>query len=638
MCGIAGIIHVHSGAEADRRVLESMSRLLAHRGRDHEGFWTSRRCGLAHRRLTITDLVTGQQPLSNEDGSVWVVFNGEIYNYRQLRKELEQRGHLFVTQTDTEVIPHLYEEHGDDFVRRMEGNWAIGLWDERRSRLLLSRDRLGKKPLLWSNRGGVIRFASEAKAILADPSFSREPSMAGLLDVLTYGYVTETNTMFDGIEMVLPATTLVFEAGETTPSERRYWDFAAVPPFSGCVEDAKEEFSEILSDVTRDRLLGDVPYGMMLSGGIDSTLVASFIVEHEPSLKTYTVTREGADDESAAAASMAARIGSDHQEVGLDAIDPVAIGARIPWMFDQPFFNDASFANYAVAQAIAGELTVAITGDGGDHAFSGTMRHLGEEIATQVARAPRPLVAVASAGSSIGTKLAGPRPSFRRAHQLMRVSQTRPDRRWLSLHEQNLPISYPQLLGPIGIAARVRADAERDALGYYRSCASPDHLNRLLYAELKFQLPPNDLLKVDRTFMYNGVAGRSPLLDRRIVEFAASLPACWKRHGRTYKWFLRQVAVDRIPPELVSAPKVGLAVPLRTWLRGELGQRVADVVSSSSFQNRGIFSPAAARAAVEDHRRGRRDYGYAIWTMAMVELWYRTFIDGFAHPSTDVWD
>ena len=192
------------------------------------------------------------------------------------------------------MIPHLYEEHGDDFVRRMEGNWAIGLWDERRSRLLLSRDRLGKKPLLWSNRGGVIRFASEAKAILADPSFSREPSMAGLLDVLTYGYVTETNTMFDGIEMVLPATTLVFEAGETTPSEQRYWDFAAVPPFSGCVEDAKEEFSEILSDVTRDRLLGDVPYGMMLSGGIDSTLVASFIVEHEPSLKTYTVTREDA--------------------------------------------------------------------------------------------------------------------------------------------------------------------------------------------------------------------------------------------------------------------------------------------------------------------------------------------------------
>ena len=334
-------------ARAPRRTAGYSNRcpqLLAHRGRDHEGFWTSHRCGLAHRRLTITDLVTGQQPLSNEDGSVWVVFNGEIYNYRQLRAELEQRGHLFVTQTDTEVIPHLYEEHGDDFVRRMEGNWAIGLWDERRSRLLLSRDRLGKKPLLWSNRGGVIRFASEAKAILADPSFSREPSMAGLLDVLTYGYVTETNTMFDGIEMVLPATTLVFEAGETTPSEQRYWDFAAVPPFSGCVEDAKEEFSEILSDVTRDRLLGDVPYGMMLSGGIDSTLVASFIVEHEPSLKTYTVAREGADDESAAAASMAARIGSDHHEVGLDAIDPVAIGARIPWMFDQPFFNDASFA------------------------------------------------------------------------------------------------------------------------------------------------------------------------------------------------------------------------------------------------------------------------------------------------------
>ena len=265
------------------------------------------------------------------------------------------------------------------------------------------------------------------------------------------------------------------------------------------------------------------------------------------------------------------------------------------------------------------------------------MRHLGEEIATQVARAPRPLVAVASAGSSIGTKLAGPRPSFRRAHQLMRVSRTRPDRRWLSLHEQNLPISYPQLLGPVGIAARVRADAERDALGYYRRCASADHLNRLLYAELKFQLPPNDLMKVDRTFMYNGVAGRSPLLDRRVVEFAASLPACWKRHGRTYKWFLRQVAADRIPPELVSAPKVGLAVPLRdmaarrarrTCRRRRLLQQFSE---SRHLQTRS--RPCGGRGSSS----GRRDYGYAIWTMAMVELWYRTFIDSFAEPSVESW-
>ncbi len=638
MCGICGIVDSRSGAAGRRAELEAMSALIAHRGPDDEGVELQGACILGHRRLALTDLVGGHQPLSNEDGTIWVVFNGEIYNYKQLRARLEQRGHRFVTRTDTEVIPHLYEEYGDSFMTHMEGKWAIGLWDERRSRLLLSRDRLGKKPLLWTATGGVIRFASEAKALLASPDVPREPSMAGMLDVLTYGYVTETNTMFEGIHMVLPATTLVFESGRMTPSETRYWDFASVPEFSGTLDDAKAEFGQILSDVTRDRLIGDVPYGLMLSGGIDSTLVASYIVEHEPALKTYTVARGDSEDETRAAASMARHIGSDHHEIPLEAIDPVAVGARIPWMFDQPFFNDATFANHAVASAISGELTVAITGDGGDESFSGTMRHRGEGIAARVARAPRPVLAAASAGSSIGTRLAGPRPSFRRAHQLMRVSQTTPDRRWLSLHQQNLPISYPFLLGPAAIEARAKFDAESDALGYYRAGASRFHLNRILYAELKFQVPPNDLLKVDRTFMYSAVEGRSPLLDRRVVEFAASLPAYWKRQGRTFKWFLRQMAVDRIPPQLVSAPKVGLAVPFRAWLREDLGAKVAGLVSSPSFARRGIIDQSAAIQAVDDHRRGRKDYGYVIWTMAMVELWYRTFMDSFEMPDERVWE
>ena len=630
MCGICGIVDSRSGAAGRRAELKAMLALIAHRGPDHEGIRAQGACGLGHRRLAITDLVTGQQPLANEDETIWVVFNGEIYNYRQLRSTLERLGHSFATQTDTEVIPHLYEEYGDSFMTHMEGNWAIGLWDERRSRLLLTRDRLGKKPLLWTAVGGVIRFASEAKSLLSSPHVRREPSMTGMLDVLTYGYVTETNTMFEGIQMVLPATTLVFEPGSTSPAETRYWDFASVPAYGGTLEEAKAEFAQILSEVTGDRLIGDVPYGLMLSGGIDSTLVASFIVEHEPNLKTYTVARGDADDETSAAAIMAQHIGSDHHEIPLKAIDPVEVGARIPWMFDQPFFNDATFANHALAAAISGELTVAITGDGGDHAFSGTTRHLGEEIAAQVARAPRPVLAAAAAGSSIGTRLAGPRPTFRRAHQLMRVSQTTAERRWLSLHQQNLPISHPHLLGPAAIDAQRTIDAEQAALGYYRACTSDDHLNRVLYAELKFQLPPNDLLKVDRTCMYNSVAGRAPLLDRRVVEFAASLPAEWKRRGRTLKWFLRQMATDRIPPTLVSAPKVGLAVPLRAWLRGELGAKVAQVVASPSFAERGVFNQTASIKAVDDHRRGRRDYGYVIWTMAMVELWYRTFIDGFA--------
>jgi asparagine synthase (glutamine-hydrolysing) len=462
--------------------------------------------------------------------------------------------------------------------------------------------------------------------------------MAGMLDVLTYGYVTESTTMFEDIHAVLPATTLIFESGSTTPVQTQYWDFASVAEYSGSLRDAKVEFGDLLSQVTRERLMGDVPYGLMLSGGIDSTLVASFIAEHGRRLETYTVARGDDQDETHAAATMAQHIGSDHHEIQLDAIDPIAVGAKIPWMFDQPFFNDATFANHAVASAISGKLKVAITGDGGDESFSGTMRHRGEDISAQVARAPRPVLAAATAGSRIGTRLTRSRPNFRRAHQLMQVSQTTPDRRWLSLHQQNLPICHPHLLGPAATKARSEFDSEDNALRYYRRSSSRYHLNRILYAELKFQVPPNDLLKVDRTFMFRAVEGRSPLLDRRVVEFAASLPGHWKRHGATFKWFLRQMAAERIPPDLVSAPKVGLAVPLRTWLRGDLGLKVARVVASPSFGQRGVFNQAASIKAVDDHRRGRRDYGYVVWTMAMVELWYRTFIDQLGEPSSDIWE
>ena len=423
MCGICGIVDHRAGAERHRETIRSMSALIAHRGPDHEGIRVDGACALGHRRLAITDLVTGQQPLGNEDGTVWVVFNGEIYNYKALRRELEARGHRFTTETDTEVIPHLYEEHGDLFMTRMEGNWAIGLWDERRSRLLLSRDRIGKKPLVWTSAPGGIRFASEAKALVAGPDARREPSMDGLLDVLTYGYVTETHTMFEGVHAVLPATTLVFEQGATDPVEIRYWDFAAVAPYDRSLEDAQDEFAAILSDVTRDRLIGDVPYGLMLSGGIDSTLVASFIVEHEPSLKTYTVAREGRADETAAAAAMARHIGAEHHVVGLEEIDPVAVGARIPWMFDQPFFNDASFAQ--------------LCGGTGDHRRAdgrhhrgwrrsrvlGHIRHLGENIAARWAGAGSALAA-ASAGSSMGTRLAGPGRASAGRDQIMRVART----------------------------------------------------------------------------------------------------------------------------------------------------------------------------------------------------------------------
>jgi asparagine synthase (glutamine-hydrolysing) len=638
MCGICGIVDRKRGANAWRADLEAMSALLKRRGRDGHGTWFGGAAALGHRRLAITDIDAGQQPMSNEDKSIWVVFNGEIYNYRALRGQLERRGHEFRTASDTEVIPHMYEEYGEEFVSHLEGNWAIGLWDDRASTLLLSRDRLGKRPIAWAVTNGVIRFASEPKAILASPQVGREPSCRGLVDVITYGFVTETNTMFEGVHSVLPATTLTFGPGSNAPMARRYWDFASVPRYRHSLAQARADFTDILAEASRQRLMGDVPLALMLSGGIDSSLVGSFLAEHQPNLRAFTVARGDAYDEVQSARRVAEHVGLEHHVIPLGSIDPVAVGARIPWMFDQPFFNDATFANCAMASAISSDITVAITGDGGDESFSGTMRHAGERIAGVIASAPRPALSTVLRGSSAAMHLGRARPTIRRAHQLMRVSRVEPDRRWLSLHQQNLPIHAPWTLGPAITEALRGYDAEAAAVQYYHSSGASEHLNRVLYAEIKFQLPPNDLVKVDRTFLHNGVEGRAPLLDRRVVEFAARLPAAWKQKGFTYKYFLRKLAGERLPPEIAQARKIGLAVPFREWLRADLGLRAGAVLASSSFRQRGIFDQDAALRALAEHRRRTRDWGYILWTMAMVEIWHRTFIDQFGEPDARVWE
>jgi asparagine synthase (glutamine-hydrolysing) len=637
MCGIAGIVDFRARPEINPRTLRRMCALLAHRGPDDEGILVCGRAGLAHRRLSITDLVTGGQPLANEDGSVWVVFNGEITNYRALRTDLERRGHRFASRTDTEVIPHLYEELGLDFVSRLEGNWAIGLWDSKHERLVLTRDRVGKKPLVWSEHGGIVRFASEAKALFADSALTRSVDPRGLLDVLTYGYVTEEHTMFEGVSMLRPATLAVFERGRKV-TERRYWDVADAPPFAGTVEEALEDFTALFSQVTGERLLGDVPYGLLLSGGIDSSLVGSFIVEHEPDLRTYTIARRDRDDETAAAALAARSLGTRHTVVELAAADPAEVAARIPWMFDQPFFNDATIANMLVSSSVSREITVAITGDGGDHAFSGTLRHLGDELARTIARAPQPLVAAGLGITGVGERLVGPCRPLRRAGLLMKASQVDPRSRWLTLHQQQLPAGFRDLLATRAWDAAGDYDPHESPLAYYDRCASPAHLNRVLYAELTFQLPPNDLMKVDRTTMYNQIAARAPFLDRRVLEFAAALPAAWKRRGRFLKWFLRELASRRLPHQLSRLPKTGLAVPLREWLRGPLGLDVARLIESSSFRRRGLFNLEGARYALAEHRAGRADYAYALWTMAMTELWFRCMVDTFGEPDRRIWD
>jgi asparagine synthase (glutamine-hydrolysing) len=634
MCGIAGIADF-SGAPVERDAVERMCAQIGVRGPDDAGVHLGPGIGLGHRRLAITDLVTGRQPLANEDGTVWVVLNGEVYNYRALRAELEGQGHRFATATDTEVIVHLYEEHGPEFVRRLEGTWAIGLWDTPRRRLVLSRDRLGKRPLVWHAAGGVVRFASEPKALLAHPAVPRDVDPRALRDVVWHGHVVEDRTMWSAIATVKPATTLVFEDDRLVSAEED-WDFADTHPFDGALADGIDAFEEVFGEVTRERLMGDASHGLLLSGGIDSALVASFVAEQEPGVPAFTIARGDADDESAEAAEIARHVGAEHHVVPIGADDPAVIAARIPWIFDQPFYNDAAIANILLARTMHGQVTVAITGDGGDNTFGGAWRHIGDSGARSLARAPRPLVAAGAAAGEAGQRLTSSRAA-RRVAKGLRAAQVEDRRRWLSIRQHDLPIGHRALLGtPLWEANGADPDAPAPEL--YDRCTSPDHLNRLLYAELRFELPPNDLMKVDRTFMRSALMGRSPFLDRRVVELAASFPAEWKQRGQTFKQLLREVARRRLPAEVAERPKTGLQVPFRAWLRGPLGEKVGGLLASDSFATRGVFDRAGALVALDRHRRGRGDYGYALWTMAMTELWFRSFVDTFGEPDERIWE
>ncbi len=631
MGGIAGIVDFRPGAIVERESIERMCSLIEHRGRT-TGIHVREAAGLGHRRLAITDLETGKQPLSNEDGTVWVTFNGEIYNFRALRAELEGRGHRFVTQTDTEVIPHLYEEHGIDFVHALQGNWAIGLWDERRRRLVLTRDRIGRRPLAWSLKDGVVRFASEVKAILADPAMSREIDQSALIDIIRFGTTVESRTMFRDVSVVKPSHRLVFEDGRLVADDL-YWDCNDVPLFEGGFEEAIDGFTEVLAAATAARIGGDVPYGLLQSGGIDSSLLASFIAEQAPGLRTYTVATGGVDDETDAATAVARHVGAEHTVIPLSDVDPVEVAPKIPWMLDEPFMNDGLIGNLLLSRSLADEVTVAITGDGGDHAFSGTWVHMGDALAEKV---PRPLAPVGALAADAVHGLTRNRTA-RRLSKGFHGARVPQRSRWLVMRQHDMPIRHAGLLAT-PVWQQNGIDPEAEALAYYDRCTAPDHLSRVIYAEARWDLPPNDMMKVDRACAYGGMAARSPYFDPRVVEFAASLPAEWKGQGRALKILGREVARRRLPEEISRLPKTGLSTPMRDWMRGPFGEKIGRVLASDSFASRGVFDPKGAMTVLERHRAGRGDYAHVAWTMAMTEIFYRSFVDTFGMADERVWE
>jgi asparagine synthase (glutamine-hydrolysing) len=604
------------GATVPRELLAAMCARLAHRGPDGEGCYVKAGVGLGHRRLAVIDLDTGQQPMSNEDETVWVVFNGEIYNYPDLRAELAARGHHLRTTSDTEVIVHLYEDLGERCIDRLHGMFAFALWDARTRSLLLVRDRLGKKPLYYSLLAdGALVFASELDAILADPAVDRTVDPEAIDAFLSLQYVPAPLSIYKSIRKLPAGHLLRWTAARSTI--REYWDVPAGGDGHGSVAEWRDMLSAEIDAAVRRRLRSDVPLGAFVSGGLDSSLVLAFMAAatDRPVTTCTAAFDDVAHDERAEAGAVARHFGCDHHE---QVVHPAAgnLPVRIAQVFDEPFGDPAAIPNELLAGTARRHVTVALTGDGGDEVFAGYWRHSRAGLET---RARRLLGPVATA---VGV-LARFAPETRRAGML--PLGMAPVQAYAWKHAGLL--FDPALKRRLYATDFAAACREFDPAARFRACyeraPSADPLDKALYVDLKTSLPDDILVKVDRTSMAHGLEVRSPLLDHRIVELAARMPADLKRRGREEKYILQRVAESRVPSAVIGRPKHGLTIPLGRWLRNEWRAVAEDCLFAPAAQHRGLFHTGWIESIWKRHVAGSDVHAHRLWLIVMLELWYR---------------
>ena len=626
MCGICGELTFDAGAAADLDTLVSMRERLRHRGPDDQGLWLSadRRAGLAFRRLAIIDLrAEANQPLPNEDGSVRVVFNGEIYNFRTLRDELKSRGHRFLTDGDAETIVHLYEEHGADFVHKLDGMFAIGLWDDRARRLVLARDRAGKKPLFYYRDAQRLVFASEIKAILAHPAVTVSLDEREIPSYFMYGYVPHPSTFYRGIQQISPAGVMTIDL-DGRATEKKYWHLTFPEAGSAPTCDyaaARERVRELVTAAVSRRLVSDVPLGAFLSAGVDSTIVVGLMSRLTPRpVKTFTIGFEGdaAYDETAGARQVSARFKTDHIEfrVRPSAVDLVD---RLVWHHDGPFGDSSAIPTYLVSQLTREHVTVVLTGDGGDELFAGYLR-FGAALAAE--KLPRAAGAVMSAalralprGETERHLLARARRFARYMHLplLERVA------RWNSLFQEDLR----DLLQPGVVDSDERIDPLRNIQRDVEAFGRLSPLGRLLAANFASYLPDDLLVKTDRCTMANALEARAPMLDTALMEYVASLPDDCKLRGRTTKAVLRDAFTDLLPSEIANRPKTGFGVPLDGWFRGELRDFVRDTLLAPSAALHRYVRADRVGVLIDDHLASRTNAGQRLWSLVCFERWLK---------------
>lgn len=626
MCGIAGVYEYQRRRSIERETLESMLLALYHRGPDDDGMFLADGIAIGMRRLSIIDLAGGKQPISNEDGTLTIVFNGEIYNYRELQERLRARGHRIATSSDTEVIVHLYEEMGEECVKELRGMFTFAIWDANRRRLFIARDRLGIKPLYYKEHDGSLIFGSEIKAILQHPEVQACLDVDALGDFLSLKYVPAPATMFCSIRALPPAHTLTCDRSGI--KIRQYWrlSFADRQPTYKTEEEYAEELEALLRESVRLHLVSDVPFGAFLSGGLDSsTIVALMHQTMNAPVKTFSVGFEGGGSEKFSelpyARLVADRFGTDHHEIYVRPDDLMNLAEKVVWHMDQPIADNACIANYMVSALASRHVKMVLAGEGGDELFAGYARYPGEQLASWFQFMP----------ASIRLRASGmlqPIPGLRRP-KIALFAMCQPDEltrltSWFPLFNRAMKSSLLscELLRELTDPHSVRAFSQRLA-----ETNATHWLNRMLYVDTTLWLPDDLLARGDKTSMAASLEARVPLLDHKLVEFAASLPPQMKLRRLMRKYLLRKVARRWLPAEVINRKKQGFPMPFSLWFRNEARPFVRDLLSTATVKRRQLFNAPYVETLLKQHESGTADHGALIWGLLAFELWHRIFLD-----------
>lgn len=622
MCGIAGIFHLETAKPVDPDRVKRMTDAIAHRGPDGSGVWTAPGVGLGHRRLSIIDLEGGAQPMHSDDGALTLIFNGEIYNFMQLRAELETAGYAFYTHSDSEVILQGWRHWGPNCVSHFHGMFAFAIHDARTKQLFLARDRLGVKPLFYTQiPDGSVIFGSELKALTAHPALRHEVDLAAVDDYMAFGYVPDHACIIRGVRKLPAGHTLLLQQGRALPQPVEYWDIDFSKRAKGSQAELSEELLRLMRQGVVSRMVADVPLGAFLSGGVDSSSVVALMAEHSRQpVKTCSIGFDvGALDESEYAELIARRFATDHRSRKV-AADDFGLMDKLAYHFDEPFADASALPTYRVCEMAREQVTVALSGDGADEALAGYRRHVFHHKEEKLRRLlPQSLrePLFGGLGNLYPKADWAPRP-FRAKTTLLSLARTGPEGYTDAVSVTN-PSQRDELYSQRTIRALGWYRAEKHMHNLMTNAPAQSGLDQAQYADMKMWLPGDILTKVDRTSMAVGLEAREPLLDHRLLEFAASLPESMRIRGGQGKWLMKKTMETYLPKDILYRPKMGFVTPIDQWFRGPLAEEARALSTSLTFSQMDLFDSKAIAKAAEDHIAGRVNNGRLLWQLVMLE-------------------